>query len=34
MGELLRTEGLSKRFRGLIANDNIDSLFKPARSAA
>jgi len=24
MGELLRTEGLSKRFRGLIANDNID----------
>jgi len=24
MGELLRTEGRSKRFRGLIANDNID----------
>jgi urea ABC transporter ATP-binding protein UrtD len=24
MGELLRTEGLSKRFRGLVANDNID----------
>jgi urea ABC transporter ATP-binding protein UrtD len=24
MAELLRTEGLSKRFRGLIANDNID----------
>ena len=24
MAELLRTEGLSKRFRGLVANDNID----------
>ncbi len=24
MPELLRTEGLSKRFRGLVANDNID----------
>jgi urea ABC transporter ATP-binding protein UrtD len=24
MGELLRTERLSKRFRGLVANDNID----------
>ncbi len=29
MAELLRTEGLTKRFRGLVANDNIDFALEP-----
>ena len=29
MAEILRTEGLTKRFRGLVANDNIDFALEP-----